>query len=149
MADDQIVIQIIADTSQLESAMRQAGAACQRLGATATSAADKSRQKTEDWTNAFKPLQHAFDQSISGMILGTTTWQKAVQKLGQMAVSEMVGVADKQLATWLGKELGMTAATKTGAKVGEQAERQSQGLLLCLSVNILLKWARREPAKPE
>lgn len=149
MADDQLEVQITADTAQLEAAMQRAGAACKTLGGTATEAADKSRQKTEDWTNAFKPLQHAFDQSISGMILGTTTWQKAVQRLGQMAVSEMVGVADKQLATWLGKELGMTAATKTGVNARETAEQQSQSGLLGLIGNMLLKWLGLETAKTE
>lgn len=149
MADDQIVVQILADTSQLEVAMQQAGAACQKLGATATSAADKSKKKTEDWTNAFKPLQHAFDQSISGMILGTTTWQKAVKRLGQMAVSEMVGVADKQLATWVGKELGMTTATKAGTQTRQGAEEQSESGFLGLIGNMLLKWLGLETAKTD
>ena len=149
MADDHIEVEITADTTQLESAMQRAGAACQRLGASATSAAEKSKRKTEDWTNAFKPLQHAFDQSISGMILGTTTWQKAVKRLGQMAVSEMVGVADKQLATWVGKELGMTAATKSGTQTRQGAEEQSESGFLGLIGNMLLKWLGLETAKTD
>src|SRR5690348_10029628 len=147
MADDQIEVQITADIAQLEAAIQKIAAACEKLEATATKAADKGKQKTEDWTKAFEPLQHAFDQSISGMILGTTTWQKAVQRLGQMAVSEMVGVADKQLATWLGSELGMTAATKSATQTRQGVEQQSQSGMLGLMGNMLLKWLGLETAK--
>jgi hypothetical protein len=57
------------------------------------------------------------------MIMGTTTWQKAVRRLSQMALTDMINLAQKQLAQWLASELGMTTATEAGAATRTAAEQ--------------------------
>lgn len=141
MADDQIQVQITADTSQFEEAMTNAAAAAQasfdkiKQAADAASAATNNAGKSgknagktgeranQDWTKSFSNLNSAFSSSITGMILGTTTWQKAVQRLSQMALTDVINLAQKQLAQWLASELGMTTATETGTAARTTAEQ--------------------------
>lgn len=141
MADDQIQVQITADTSNFEAAMQNAASAAQasfdkikqaaeaagdtvdKAGKKGTGAGQAGKKGVDDWTKSFANLDRAFSSSITGMILGTTTWQKAVRRLSQMALTDLVNLAQKKLATWIASELGMTTATETGTATRAAAEQ--------------------------
>lgn len=114
MSDDQITVGVAADISDFSDGMAQAGAAADstfgRIRASAQSASagmdqsfaagadqmTKQQQKlAASWLAMFRPINAAFDSSITGMILGTTTWQKAVARIGQSLVAEEIGNALK------------------------------------------------------
>ncbi len=165
MADDQIQVQITADTSQFEDAMQRAGtaasasfgslsqaaqtanAACGALGPTAEKNIGGAKNATDDWAKAFAPVEKAFNSSITSMIMGTTTWQKAVQRATQTILSEEINASLKQLESWLGLEKGKTAATQTGTATRQATESTSQTSLLGLIAETLARWLGIETDK--
>lgn len=148
MADDQIQVQITADTSNFEAAMQNASSAAQAsfaglqqstvaanaginaLGPTAKKNLKSAQTATENWTKSFANLDSAFSSSISGMILGTETWQKAVRRLSQTALSDLINLAEKSLVSWLETETDKTAATTAGvaSRTAAETSGQSAGL---------------------
>ena len=89
MTDDQITVGVAADISDFSDGMDQSFAA----GADQMT---KQQQKlAASWLTMFRPINAAFDSSITGMILGTTTWQKAVARIDQSIVAEEIGNALK------------------------------------------------------
>ena len=145
MADDNgVTVGVAADISNFTDGMAQARAAADetfgRIRASAQSAAggmDKSfaagadqltkqQQKlAASWLAMFRPINAAFDTSITGMILGTTTWQKAVARIGQSIVAEEVGNALKIAENWAVTELVKTTATQQGAAARTAAEQSA------------------------
>ncbi|HLI22852.1 MAG TPA: hypothetical protein VKV32_17145, partial [Stellaceae bacterium] len=142
MADDQqIQVTITADASDLTQAMQTASSAVQAslaaLGQTAQSVnvqinelgsntqknSQKGQQAIADWTRSFTNFDGAFSSSITAMVTGTETWQKAVRRISQTALSDFVGLAQKRLAHWLASELGMTAGTEAGTAARTAAEQ--------------------------
>jgi hypothetical protein len=87
------------------------------------------------WANLLRPIETAFDRSITGMVMGTTTLEKAVANIAQSIVAEFVDAGVKMLTHWIATELGMTAATEAGATARTAAE--SQGLLAGLALKAL------------
>jgi hypothetical protein len=69
------------------------------------------------WQSLMQPIQRAFDTSITGMILGTTTLQKAVANIAQSIIGEFVNLGVKMVTNWIASELAMTTATEAGAAV--------------------------------
>ena len=67
------------------------------------------------WQSLMEPIQRAFDKSITGMILGTTTLQKAVANIAQSIIAEFVNLGVKMVTNWIASELSMTTATEAGA----------------------------------
>src|SRR4029077_9602302 len=67
------------------------------------------------WQSLMQPIQRAFDTSITGMILGTTTLQKAVANISQSIIAELVTLCVKMVTNWIASELAMTTATQAGA----------------------------------
>ena len=148
MADDQIQVQITADTSNFEQVMANAAGTAQasfekikqaadaanasidKTGKTGTTAARTGKTATDDWAKSFANLQGTLNNSINGMILGTTTWQKAVQRLTQTALSDFLKATEKSVVTWLTSETTKTAATDTGVATRTAAEStgQSEGI---------------------
>jgi|SRR5215469_4822577 len=148
MGDNQIKISATADTSELEGkflavcqavqksldALRQSGqqatAGMGQLGSTADQSLKGATKSTNDWSKAFTSVQSAFEKSISGLILGTTTWQKTVQKLAQMAAQQMIDAAIKSSISWATQEGTKTAATEAGVatRTSTEAGGQSAGL---------------------
>ena len=53
------------------------------------------------WQSLMQPIQRAFDTSITGMILGTTTLQKAVANIAQSILAEFVNLGVKMVTNWL------------------------------------------------
>jgi len=144
MADDQqIQVTITADASDLTETLQSAagsaqvsfdaiGQAAQSINLQINQLAPNTQRNlkaaksaTDDWTKSFANLDGAFSSSITRMIMGTTTWQKAVQRLSQTALTDMINLAQKQLALWLASELGMTTATETGTAARSGAEESA------------------------
>src|SRR5205823_2265447 len=74
------------------------------------------------WQSLMQPIQRAFDTSITGMILGTTTLQKAVANIAQSIVAEFVNLGVKIVTNWIASELAMTTATEAGAAARTAAD---------------------------
>jgi hypothetical protein len=74
------------------------------------------------WQSLMEPIQRAFDKSITGMILGTTTLQKAVANIAQSIIAEFVNLGVKMVTNWIASELAMTTATEAGATARTAAE---------------------------
>src|SRR5487761_373287 len=149
MSDDQITVGVAADISNFTDGMAQASAAADatfgRIRASAQSAAGgmdrsfaagadqltKQQQKlAASWLALFRPINAAVDSSIAGMILGTTTWQKAVARIGQSIVAEEIGNALKIAENWAVTELVKTTATQQGvaARTATQTATAAAGL---------------------
>jgi hypothetical protein len=144
MADDQIQVQITADTSGFEAAMQNAANAAQasfdkikqaadgagnaaaNTGRRGQNASRTGAKATDVWTKSFANLQGTFTNSINGMILGTTTWQKAVQKITQTVLSDFLKASEQTVVGWLTGETTRTAATQAGAAARGAVENTSQ-----------------------
>jgi hypothetical protein len=87
------------------------------------------------WETLMQPIQRAFDTSITGMILGTTTLQKAVANITQSIIGEFVSLGVKMVTNWIASELAMTTATEAGATARTAAE--GEGLAAGLAMKAL------------
>lgn len=58
------------------------------------------------WQSLLQPIQRALDTSITGIVMGTTTVQKALSNLAQSIIAEVVDSAVKGVFDELGKLLG-------------------------------------------
>ena len=84
------------------------------------------------WQSLMQPIQRAFDTSITGMILGTTTLQKAVGNIAQSILAEFVNLGVKMVTNWIASELSMTTATEAGAAARTAAD--SEGMAAGLAI---------------
>jgi len=84
------------------------------------------------WQGLMQPIQRAFDTSITGLILGTQTLQRAVANITQSILAEFVNLGVKLVTNWLASELAMTAASQAGAaaRTAADAEGLAGGLAL-------------------
>jgi hypothetical protein len=73
----------------------------------------------KQWDSLLQPIQRAVDTSITGIILGTTTVQKALSNLAQSIVAEFVNSAVKSVFGEIGKLLGASLAGSGGSS-GDQ-----------------------------
>ncbi|HKR18644.1 MAG TPA: hypothetical protein VJS41_00725 [Stellaceae bacterium] len=166
MADDQITVGVAADISDFSDGMAQASAAADatfgRIRASAQSATDgmgksfaagadqltnQQQKLAASWIATFRPIGAAFNQSIAGMILGTTTWQKAVARIGQSIVTEEVGNTLKLAENWAATELAKTTATQQGVAARAATENASQGGFLVMIAEQLARWLGLETGK--
>ena len=92
--------------------------------------AAQTSQRT--WQTLMQPIQRAFDTSITGMILGTTTLQKAVGNIAQSILAEFVNLGVKMATNWIASELAMTTATQAGAAARTAAD--SEGMATGLAI---------------
>ena len=67
------------------------------------------------WESLLQPIQRAVDTSVTGIILGTTTVQKALSNLAQSIVAEFVNSAVKSVFGEIGKLLGASLAGGGGS----------------------------------
>lgn len=165
MADEQIVVNITANTAPFDASMQSVGASAAqtlsqlRQAAQATNSAvgalgsdskkniGDAKNATDAWAKAFEPVERAFNTAVTGMILGTTTWQKAVQRATLSVLSTEINAGLRQLEAWIAKETGMTAATRTGAATRQAADTTSQSSLFGLIAQTLAQWLGLETAK--
>ena len=73
----------------------------------------------KQWESLLQPIQRAVDTSVTGIILGTTTVQKALANLAQSIVAEFVNSAVKSVFGEIGKLLGAGLAGSGGSS-GDQ-----------------------------
>ena len=73
----------------------------------------------KQWESLLQPIQRAVDTSVTGIILGTTTVQKALSNLAQSIVAEFVNSAVKSVFGEIGKLLG-TSLAGSGSSSGAQ-----------------------------
>ncbi len=73
----------------------------------------------KQWNSLLQPIQRAVDTSVTGIILGTTTVQKALSNLAQSIVAEFVNSAVKSVFGEIGKLLGASLAGSGGSS-GDQ-----------------------------
>jgi hypothetical protein len=73
----------------------------------------------KQWGSLLQPIQRAVDTSVTGIILGTTTVQKALSNLAQSIVAEFVNSAVKSVFGEIGKLLGASLAGSGGGS-GDQ-----------------------------
>jgi hypothetical protein len=68
------------------------------------------RDSQKQWASLLEPIQRALDTSITGIVLGTTTVQKALSNLAQSIIAEFVNSAVKSVFGEIGKLLGASLA---------------------------------------
>jgi len=91
------------------------------------------------WQSLMQPIQRAFDTSITGMILGTTTLQKAVANIAQSIFAEFVNLGVKMVTNWLASELAMTTATEVGAAARTAADGEGMAAGLAIKAANAIK----------
>ena len=72
----------------------------------------------KQWQSLLQPIQRTLDSSITGIIMGTSTVQKALSNLAQSIVTEFVSSAVGSVLGGLGKSLG--ASLTGGGASGNQ-----------------------------
>ncbi|MGH7029138.1 MAG: hypothetical protein ACREE9_17670 [Stellaceae bacterium] len=72
------------------------------------------RDSQKQWESLLQPIQRALDTSITGIVMGTTTVQKALSNLAQSIIAEFVNSAVKSVLGGLGKLLGSSLAGGSG-----------------------------------
>src|SRR5438477_2222066 len=99
------------------------------------------------WQSLMQPIQRAFDTSITGMILGTTTLQKAVANIAQSIVAEFVNLGVKMVTNWIASELAMTTATEAGAAARTAADSGGMAAGLAIKAANAIKSIATDPAQ--
>jgi hypothetical protein len=75
----------------------------------------------KQWESLLQPIQRALDTSVTGIIIGTTTVQKALSNLAQSIVAEFVNSAVQSVFGGLGKLLGASlVGSASGGGSGNQ-----------------------------
>ena len=72
-------------------------------------------QQVAGYTKTMSGVTNAFSTSINGMILGTTTFSKAMANMGQSILGEFTKMAVSTLTKWIATELAKTNATTVGS----------------------------------
>jgi hypothetical protein len=99
--------------------------------------AAQTSQRT--WQGLMQPIQRAFDMSITGMILGTTTLQKAVANITQSIIAEFVNLGVKLVTNWIASELAMTTASQAGAAARTAADGEGMATGLAMKAASAIK----------
>ncbi len=99
------------------------------------------------WQKAFAPITQAFDTTIKGMIMGTTTWRKGVTNLLDSVVAEFIDAGVKMVTQWAANEMAKTAATMTGTATRTAAEQSANASGLASSAMAVVKAIMNDAAK--
>ena len=87
------------------------------------------RDVQQHWLQIFSAVTNAVDQSVKGLIRGTTTWHNAARNIFQSILAEFIDMGVKMVAHWLATQIAMTGATVAGATartaVEEAANKKS------------------------
>ena len=81
---------------------------------------DVMLSKKKEYEQMMSPVTSAIDKSITGMIQGTVTMQKALHNIFQSILGEFVSMATKMVTQWIASEIAKTTAATT-ASVTRQA----------------------------
>lgn len=75
------------------------------------------------WQKMLDPITSAFDTSIKGMILGTTTFQKAWQNMGSAIVGSFASAMSDEVKKFAAKELAKTQLAQAGTAMRTMLEK--------------------------
>lgn len=85
------------------------------------------------------PISSAFDTSVKGMILGTTTLQKALQNIWTSIAGEFANAAVKMAADWASMEYQKILATQAGVDARSAAESEGAAVGLATQAGSAVK----------
>lgn len=84
---------------------------------------DKSVSEMDtSWRRLGNNIRNSFSNALSGMILGTTNFERALQQISASILRQFVNLGVRMATNWLATELGMTAATEAGTSQRLAAE---------------------------
>lgn len=88
---------------------------------------EAARKTRAAWMEALNPISNAFNQSITGMIRGTTTLHNAVANMLQSILASYIQTGVKIAEKWIANEAAQTAATQAGnaARLATQSTTQA------------------------
>jgi hypothetical protein len=78
---------------------------------------DVAIAEKKQYEQMMSPISSAIDKSVTGMIMGTTTLQKALANLGQSILGEFVSLGVKRLTSWIATEMTMTNVSKAWSAI--------------------------------
>jgi hypothetical protein len=120
-----------------------------RLAAIDTRIAEEDRRATDRslaiYTSAFDRIGSTGENMFTGLVSGTTTWQRAELQAAQSVMQSLVSVAGHALASWTATEIGKTLTTVTQARIRSAQENGASGLAVL--GRSLAQWAGFESAK--
>ncbi len=99
------------------------------------------------WDPVFKSMSQAFDTTIKGMIMGTTTWQKGMRNMMQSVLGEFIDMGVKMVTTWAENELTRTVASVTGTEERSAAENAANASGLMSSAETVIKAIMNDAVK--
>jgi hypothetical protein len=100
-------------------------------------AAALSTQKS--YEQMLAPITSAFDTSIKGIIMGTQTWQQAVQRSLASILSSFIDMGVQMVGKWASQQLAMTLATTTGNEARMASDQAASATSLTTSAATLIK----------
>ncbi|HUC63437.1 MAG TPA: hypothetical protein VMF53_15935, partial [Alphaproteobacteria bacterium] len=78
-----------------------------------------------DWTKLGNDLRNSFSRSLASMIVSGTSFQKALQQIGQSVLSDFINQETQRVWSWLSAEADLTAATIAGTTERNALEQSS------------------------
>lgn len=73
-----------------------------------------TEEMKKKWEGILAPINSAFDTSIKGIIMGTTTLKQAEAKIGQSILDEFISLGLKKVTSWIATQIALTSATAAG-----------------------------------
>lgn len=87
---------------------------------------EQKKEEIKSMEDRFKPINQAFDQSIQGIIMGTTSLQKALANIWQSVGLIFAQEAQKQLTKWAAIELAKLTASQTAGAAKQGLDKMGQ-----------------------
>ena len=76
---------------------------------------DEAKEAQKSWAKILSPITSAIETSVKGMILGTTTMQKALSNIFQSILGEFINMCAKMLAQWVATQAAMKFGSMGGS----------------------------------
>lgn len=119
----QALVRGLALLSEDKEAQRQAREEIDKLDIEYQRKMQENHYKTTEaiakqYEDMLTPITNAIQTSVTGMIQGTTTLQKALANIWQSILGEFVSMCAKILAKWVATQLSMQAASDSGGIFG-------------------------------
>lgn len=102
-------------------------------------AAAAAAEVRKGWEKAFAPIVSAMDTAVKGIVMGTTTMQKALNNIFSSILTEFVNMGVKMAADWAVKEASKTAATMMGTEARTAAEEEGAAQSMAISAAAAIK----------
>ena len=99
------------------------------------------------WDPVFKSMSQAFDTTVKGMIMGTTTWQNGMRHMMQSVLGEFIDMGVKMVTTWAENEITRTMASVTGTEERSAAEESANAAGLLSSAETVIKAIMNDAVK--